>query len=309
VRADTLENRKSILKQIAKRWQLYLIILLPIIHTFIFAYIPMYGVTLAFRDFSIRDGILGSPWVGMRHVNQFFNAPNFWLLIRNTLALSAYTLAVGLPAPIILALCLNEVRMKYFKKFVQTVTYAPFFISTVVMVGMMLQILALRGGFFNNIITMFGGDPINFMGEASMFRSIFVISGVWQTMGFSAVLYIAALASVDENLYEAALIDGANRMQKIRHVDFPAILPTIIIVLIMSAGSIMNVGPERVLLMQNNLNLINSEIISTYVYKIGLLRGDFSFATAVGLFNTVINFILLFTVNKICQKVSSTSMW
>jgi len=269
----------------------------------------MYGVTLAFRDFSIRDGIMGSPWVGLRHINQFFNSPNFWLLMRNTLALSVYTLAVGLPAPIILALCLNEVRLKYFKRLVQTVTYAPFFISTVVMVGMMLQILALRGGFVNNIIMMLGGEPINFMGEASMFRSIFVLSGVWQGMGFSAVLYIASLASVDENLYEAAIIDGANRIQKIRHIDFPAILPTIIIVLIMSVGSIMNVGPERVLLMQNNLNLINSEIISTYVYKIGLLRGDFSFATAVGLFNTVINFVLLFSVNKICQKLSATSMW
>ena len=297
------------LRKIKRRWQLYLFVLLPVAHTFIFAYIPMYGITLAFKDFSIRDGILASPWAGFRHFERFFNAPDFWLLVRNTVALSVYSILLGFPIPILLALFLNEVRFKFFKKTVQTVTYAPFFISTVVMVGMMIQLLALRGGLFNNIITMFGGEAIHFMGRGSMFRSIYVISGVWQGMGFASVLYIAALSAVDPNLYEAAIIDGATRFQKIRHIDLPTISPTITLSLILTVGGLMSIGADKALLMQNNLNLMHSEIIATYVFKVGLIQGDFSFSTAVGLFNTVINFALLFLANKVCQKISATSMW
>lgn len=302
-------TRNRITAKIYRRWQLYLFILLPVAHMIIFSYIPMYGVTLAFKDYSIRDGILASPWVGFKYFKQFFNTPDFWLLIKNTILLSVYSLAVGFPAPILLALLLNEVRCKIFSKTVQMVTFAPYFISTVVMVGMMLQVLAPRGGFVNNIITMLGHEPINFMGEASMFRTIYVLSGVWQGMGYGSVLYIAVLSSVDENLYEAAFIDGANRIQKIIHIDIPAIAPTITLSLIMSIGGIMNVGADKVYLLQNNLNLINSEVITTYVYKVGLIRSEYSFSTAVNLFNTVINFMLLIVVNKICQKISDTSMW
>ena len=269
----------------------------------------MYGITLAFKDFSIRDGILRSPWVGFRYFEQFFSSPDFWLIVRNTAALSFYSILIGFPIPILLALCLNEVRHGFFKKTVQTVTYAPFFISTVVMVGMLIQLLALRGGFFNNIITFLGGEPINFMGRGSMFRSIYVLSGVWQGMGFASVLYIAALSSVDMNLYEAAIIDGASRFKKIIYIDIPTIAPTITLSLILTIGGLMSVGADKALLMQNNLNLMHSEIIATYVYKVGLIHGNFSFSTAVGLFNTVINFALLFAANKICQKIGKTSMW
>ncbi len=223
--------------------------------------------------------------------------------------LSLYSLAIGFPAPILLALLLNEVGCRVFSKTVQMVTFAPYFISTVVMVGMMLQVLAPRGGFINNIITILGGQPVNFIGEASMFRMIYVLSGVWQGMGYGSVLYIAVLSSIDKNLYEAAFIDGANRIQKIMHIDIPTIAPTITLSLIMSIGGIMNIGADKVYLLQNNLNLVKSEVIATYVYKVGLLRNEYSFSTAVNLFNTVINFFLLVMVNKICQKISDTSMW
>lgn len=245
----------------------------------------------------------------MKYFNQFFNSPSFLLLLKNTLILSLYSLLASLPVPILLALCLNEVRIPWFKKTVQMVTYAPYFISTVVMVGMLIQLMSIRSGFFNHLIQIFGGTPVDFMAIPSLFRTIYVFSGVWQGMGYSAVIYIAALSNVDPQLYEAAIIDGANRLQKIIHIDIPAILPTIVLMLIMSLGNVMSIGAEKVYLMQNNLNLSTSEIISTYVYKIGLINGQFSLSTAVGLFNSVINFVLIVIVNTIARRLGDTSLW
>ena len=299
----------GVLKRMRRQWQLYLFLLLPVAFVVIFNYVPMYGIVLAFKNYRPNKGILGSPWAGMKYFNQFFNSPNFLLLLKNTLILSVYSLLAGLPILILLALCLNEVHVSSFKKTVQMVTYAPYFISTVVMVGMLIQLMSVRSGFFNKLIQALGGTPVDFMAVPSLFRTIYVFSGVWQGMGYSAVIYIAALSNVDPQLYEAAIIDGVNRFQKIVHIDVPAILPTIILMLIMALGNVMSIGAEKVYLMQNNLNLSTSEIISTYVYKIGLINGQFSLSTAVGLFNSVINFILIVTVNTIARRLGDTSLW
>ncbi len=301
--------RMGLLRRMQRQWQLYLFLLLPVACVVIFNYVPMYGIVLAFKNYRPNKGILGSPWVGMKYFNQFFNSPSFLLLLKNTLILSLYSLLASLPVPILLALCLNEVRIPWFKKTVQMVTYAPYFISTVVMVGMLIQLMSIRSGFFNHLIQIFGGTPVDFMAIPSLFRTIYVFSGVWQGMGYSAVIYIAALSNVDPQLYEAAIIDGANRLQKIIHIDIPAILPTIVLMLIMSLGNVMSIGAEKVYLMQNNLNLSTSEIISTYVYKIGLINGQFSLSTAVGLFNSVINFVLIVIVNTIARRLGDTSLW
>ena len=299
----------GLLRRMQRQWQLYLFLLIPVACVVIFSYVPMYGIVLAFKNYRPNKGILGSPWVGMKYFNQFFNSPSFLLLLKNTLILSLYSLLASLPVPILLALCLNEVRIPWFKKTVQMVTYAPYFISTVVMVGMLIQLMSIRSGFFNHLIQIFGGTPVDFMAIPSLFRTIYVFSGVWQGMGYSAVIYIAALSNVDPQLYEAAIIDGANRLQKIIHIDIPAILPTIVLMLIMSLGNVMSIGAEKVYLMQNNLNLSTSEIISTYVYKIGLINGQFSLSTAVGLFNSVINFVLIVIVNTIARRLGDTSLW
>ena len=300
---------KRVMKNVQRHWQLYLFLLVPVVLLLIFSYWPMYGVTLAFKNYRAKLGIMGSPWAGLKYFKQFFNTPNFSLLLKNTLALSIYSLVLSFPAPIILALCLNEVKVKWFKKSVQMITYAPFFISTVVLVGMLIRLTNARYGLISKIIQAFGGQPTDLMASADNFRPLYVLSGIWQGMGYSAVIYIAALSNADPTLYEAALIDGAKRWQKIIHIDIPTIMPTVTLSLIMSMGNLMSVGSEKVYLMQNNLNLMQSEIISTYVYKIGLISGQFSLSTAVGLFNSVVNFILLFIVNKIAQKVSETSLW
>ena len=302
---------KRALKRMKQQWQLYVFLLIPIAVVIIFSYVPMYGITLAFKEFRSKLGILGSPWANppVKHFLQFFNSPNFGLLLKNTLLLSLYSLAAGFPAPIILALCLNEVKQKWFKKSVQMITYAPYFISTVVLVGMLIRLTNARNGLFSQIIQFFGGPPTDLMANSGMFRTLYVFSGIWQGMGYSAIIYIAALSNVDPTLYEAAIIDGVNRFQKIVHIDIPTILPTVTLLLIMNLGSIMSVGAEKVYLMQNDLNQMKSEIISTYVYKIGLINGQFSISTTVGVFNSVVNFILLFIVNKIAQHVGETSLW
>jgi len=303
------KNPIRTLRHMRKQWQLYLFVLLPVAFVIIFAYVPMYGVVLAFKDYNVRLGILGSPWAGTKYFQQFFSSPMFSTTISNTLLLSLYSLIVGFPIPIILALFLNEVRFAKFKKTVQLVTYAPYFISTVVMVGMLLNFLHTRHGFINIIIQSMGFEAINFMANPNYFRTIFIASGIWQTMGYSAIIYIAALSNADPTLYEAAIIDGANRYQKIKHIDIPTILPTATLLLILSMGSLMSVGVDKVLLMQNPLNLQTSEVISTYVYKVGLLSGQFSFATAVGVFNSVVNFILIVVINTVASKVGETSLW
>lgn len=310
VSARTKSKKKGTLGQdVKRRWQLYLMLLLPLIYIIIFCYVPMGGIAIAFKDFSFRKGIMGSEWVGLKYFVQFFTSPDMVRILKNTLILSFYQLLITFPMPIILALALHIIGGRKFKKFMQSLTYAPYFISTVVLVGIVLQCFHLNVGIVNNAMELLGMDRVDFMGKASYFRHIFVWSGVWQTTGYSAIIYIAALGNVDQSLVEASLIDGANRFQRIKIVEIPALKPIITIQLILAVGSVMSLGFDKVILMQNDLNLPVSEIIATYVYKRGLRDMQYSFATAVGLFNSVVNFILLFAANKLSQKFGETSLW
>lgn len=274
----------------------------------VFHYYPLYGLQIAFKDFIATKGIMGSPWVGLKHFERFFDSYYFWRLIKNTIGIGVFTLLISFPIPIIIALLLNEVKSLRFKKFVQTVIYAPHFLSTVVVVGMLLLFLK-SDGMINQIIMLFGGIPIDFISEPAWFKSIYVLSDVWQTMGWSSIIYIAALAAVDPAQHEAAMIDGASKFQRIIHINIPAIMPTIIILFILNVGSVMAIGFEKVFLMQNDLNMSASDVISTFVYRSGILEAQYSFSAAVGLFNSIINFILLIMVNRIAKKVSDTSLW
>ena len=303
------KKRWSLKEDFKKRWQLYLMLVLPVAYILVFCYAPMGGILIAFKNYSFRKGIWASDWVGLKYFKQFFSNPDMAKLLKNTLIISLYSLAASFPAPIILALALNMIGGTRFKKFMQSLTYAPYFISTVVMVGIILQCLHLNVGIVNNVLDALGMNRIDFMGKASFFRHIYVWSGVWQGTGYAAIIYIATLGNVDQSLVEASLIDGANRWQRMKIVELPALKPIITIQLIMAVGGIMGVGFEKVFLMQNNLNLPVSEIISTYVYKRGLHDMQYSFATAVGLFNSVVNFILIFIANKISQKFGETSLW
>jgi putative aldouronate transport system permease protein len=290
--------------------ELYLLFLVPTLAYFIvFRYLPMVGVQIAFRNYRPTSGFWRSPWVGFRHFQRFFNSYQFVVVLKNTLGLSVYQLALGFPVPIILALMLHQVPNARFKKFTQTVTYAPHFISVVVLVGMLHVFLNPRTGLVNLILMRVGSDSIYFMGRAALFKTIYVFSGVWQNAGWGMIIYLAALSAIDPTLYEAATIDGASRLQRTRHIDLPGILPTIIVLLILNTGRVMSLGFEKVFLMQNALTLGSSEVISTYVYKVGLLSGQFSFAAAVDLFNGVINLILLVTVNRISKRVSSMGLF
>lgn len=290
-------------------WQLYVLALPTIICVLVFSYAPMYGAIIAFKDYKVNMGILGSPWAGLKYFNQFVNLPNFKTLLENTLKISIYSLFWGFPAPILLALMLNQVRSKHYKRFVQTVTYAPYFISTVVLVSMLSIFLTPSSGFINKIIENFGGQAITFMGVPKWFRTVYIASGVWQGAGWGAIIYLAALGGVDPTLYDAAMVDGASKMQRLIHIDFPCILPTIVIMFILNMGSLLNVGYEKAYLMQNSLNIPVSEIISTYVYKIGLINGNFSFSAAVGMFNSVINFALVISANYISRRLTENSLW
>lgn len=292
-----------------RHWQLYLLVIPPIAYFIIFKYIPISNAVLAFKDYNVVKGIWGSPWVGMKNFNAFFSNPVFWTLLQNTFFLSLYAIVVGFPIPIILALALNEIRQGIFKRTVQMVTYAPYFISTVVMVSMIILLLSPRLGIINQALGIFGISSIDFLGNPDFFRHIYVWSDVWQTAGYSAVIYLAALAGIDPTLYEAAKVDGASRWQKIVNVDLPGLVPTATIILVLSVGNIMAVGFEKAFLLQNPLNLSNSEIISTYVYKTGLLNADYSLATAVGLFNSVINLVLLLLVNGFIKRISGSGLW
>ncbi|WP_284239687.1 ABC transporter permease [Paenibacillus glycanilyticus] len=296
-------------KSLRSHWQLYLLVIPPLLFFIIFKYVPMANAVLAFKEYNVVKGIWGSPWVGLKYFRMFFDNPIFWTLIRNTLVLSFYQLLAGFPIPILLALMLNEIGSGRFKRFVQMVTFAPYFISTVVMVSMIMLFLAPRLGFVNVALQHFGLEPVNFLGEPGMFRSIYVWSDIWQTAGYAAVIYLAALAGIDPTLYEAAKVDGASRFQKIWHVDLPGILPTVTIILILNVGNIMSVGFEKIYLLQNSLNLPASEVIATYVYSMGLLNANYSFATAVGLLNSVINLILLVAVNSLAKRISNNSIW
>ena len=304
-----VSRRRIALKSLRRYWQLYLIMLPALLYFIIFKYIPMVNAVLAFKDYNMVLGIWASPWVGFRYFTMFFNNPVFWTLIQNTLGLSLYSLLVGFPIPILLAVFLNEIKDGLFKRSVQMVTYAPYFISTVIMVSMIMLTLAPRLGVANIALSGIGQKQINFLGIPEFFPSIYVWSGVWQFSGFSAIIYLAALAGVDPQLYEAAKVDGASRIQRIINVDLPGIMPVAVILLILNVGNMLGVGFEKVYLMQNPLNLGTSEVIATYVYKVGLLNSNFSFATAVGLFNSVINMTLLVIVNFFAKRVSETSLW
>ncbi|NOU75489.1 ABC transporter permease subunit [Paenibacillus sp. LMG 31458] len=297
------------LVQLIRDYQLYLLALPAVVYLLIFNYIPMYGVTIAFKDFNAVKGIFGSSWVGFDHFVRFFHSYQFWTLIRNTITISLYQLIGGFPIPIILAILLNQTRNKRFKSFVQTVTYAPHFISIVVLVGMMFMFLSPRAGFVNHIIQAFGGEPILFMGIPEYFKSIYVWSGVWQNTGWASIIYLAALAAISPELYEAAKVDGASKWKQILHIDLPGLMPTAIIIFIMNAGQIMNVGFQKLYLMQTPLTESSQEIISTYIYKIGLINNEYSYSTAINLFNSAINIILLILVNYMSKRVSKTSLW
>jgi putative aldouronate transport system permease protein len=306
-------HRTVLKKRIAQHWQLYLFLLLPIIYLIVFKYYPMLGVQIAFKKYSAKLGIWGSPWVGFRYFERFFKSTMFKRVVGNTISISLYSLIAGFPLPILFALMLNIMRNPRYKKFAQTITYMPHFISTVVLVGMLMQILNPITGIYGKLYSILnnGTMPSDPFASPNTFPHLYVWSGIWQHFGWDSIIYVAALSSVSPELHEAAQVDGASRLQRVWHVDFPALLPTAIIMLILRSGSIMTIGFEKIFLMQNDLNLRASEVISTYVYKISLKASipDFSYSTAIGLFNSVVNLIIIFFVNVFARKVSDTSLW
>jgi putative aldouronate transport system permease protein len=298
------------LRKLLSLWQLYMLLAVPTGFLIVFNYIPMLGVQLAFRDYSPLQGMWGSPWIGTIEFSNFFASPEFRPIVENTLVLGVYSLAIGTPASIILALLLNEVKHAWFKKIAQTATFVPYFVSVVVLIGMMNIFLSPSVGFLGQLFNLFGNQhPPDLLSDPNAFPSLYAWSGVWQTTGWGAVIYLAALASVSPSLYEAAQIDGASRWQRMLHVDLPAIKPTIVVLTILAAGNIMAVGFEKVYAMQNGLNLSTAEVINTYVYKIGILNDDFAFGSAVGLFNSVVNLVLILAVNFVARWVSDTSLF
>ena len=296
-------------QKVWRNWELYVFIAPAFLYFLIFHYGPMYGIQIAFKNYNPVRGVFGSPWVGFDHFVRFFESYYFWDLMWNTLAISLYELAVGFPIPIILALAFNELKHKRFKKLVQTVTYAPHFISVVVMVGMVIAFLSPSTGILIRFVEWMGIDAPSFLTSPAWFKTVYVLSGVWQSAGWGTIIYLAALSGVEPGLHEAAIIDGANRLQRIRHINIPVLVPTMTILLILNMGSLLGVGFEKILLMQNPLNMESSDVISTFVYRSGLENAQYSFSTAVGLFNSVINAFLLVTVNQIVRKTSENSLW
>ena len=302
VRPNTLGRR------ILDHWQIYLRLAPAVIYIFAFYYMPMNGLQIAFRDYRVSKGIWGSAWVGLKYFVKFFNYPHCWKIIRNTLVRSLYTLAT-FPLSVIAALLINELRSTVFKKTVQMVTYAPHFISTVVICSMISLFMNQSTGLFNNILEQLGVNRIDFLGTAAYFPHIYVWSSVWQDLGWGTIIYLATLSSVSPELHEAAYMDGANRMRIIWHVNIPAILPTIVILLIMNCGRVLSVGFEKIYLLQNSLNLDVAQVISTYTYELGLLGGQYSYSTAIGLFNTVVNVLMLVLVNAIAKRAGNVALW
>ncbi|CAM4341441.1 putative aldouronate transport system permease protein [Paenibacillus endophyticus] len=296
-------------RQALQNWQLYLFIAPAFFYFLIFSYGPMYGIQIAFKNFIPTKGIMGSPGVGFDHFIRFFNSYYFWDLLWNTLSISLYELAVGFPIPIILALAFNELKGGYFKKLAQTVTYAPHFISVVVMAGMIITFLSPSTGMVTNVIEWLGFDSPDFLTDPKWFKTMYVLSGVWQSAGWGTIIYLAALSGVDPGLHEAAIIDGASRFQRVIHINIPTIVPTMTILLILNMGSLLGVGFEKILLLQNSLNMEASDVISTFVYRSGLVDAQYSFSTAIGLFNSVINAIILVVANQIVRRTNENSLW
>ena len=303
-----LRVKPDIRKRIRKSLPYYAMILIPLVYLLVFRYYPMLGVQIAFKKYKAKLGIWGSPWVGMKYFQDFFSSPTSGTIIMNTFVLSIYYLVASFPFPIILAIALNECRSKRYQKITQMVTYMPYFISTVVLVSMILQFTDISSGIANQIIVALGGERVNFMGTMSYFRSLYVWTGVWQSMGYSAIVYLAALTGVPQELYEAAKVDGASKLRRIFSIDIPYIAPTILTLFILNTGSILSIGFEKIYLMQNSINTPVSEVISTYVYKMGVQNGNFSFSTAVGLFNSLVNLFMLLVVNTISKRVSNVSV-
>jgi len=302
--------RKYKRRQIRRSWQLYAMLMLPVVYLLIFNYYPMLGVQIAFKEFSTKLGIWGSKWIGFNNFKRFISSYQFWPIVRNTLTLSLYSVIAMVPLPVILALSLNAVRGKKFKKTVQLLTYMPNFISTVVMVGLLKQILNPRMGLLAYVGSLLGFDMPDLFGSSAIFPHLYVWSTVWQRTGWSSIIYLSALSAVDPELHEAAMVDGASRFQRIIHIDLPVVLPTAIIMLILNMGQIMSIGFEKVLLMQTDLNLSASEIVSTYVYKVGLTgKPDYSYSTAVNLFNSMINLILISVTNLFSKKTGGTGLF
>lgn len=303
-------NKRSLFVRMKRSWQLYLILFLPLLWLIIFKYGPMVGLQIAFKDYSPVGGIFHSKFVGLKHFKRFFQAPNFWQIIWNTLSLSAYLLIANFPVPIILALAINTCTRNKLVKVVQTITYLPHFISVVVLVGMLMQFLNPITGINGNICRLLGIKVVDYMSKPEMFRHLYVWSAIWQNAGWGTIIYLSTLAGVDPTLHEAAQVDGAGRFKRVINIDLPSIIPTAIIMLIMNAGKVMSIGFEKAFLMQNSLNASTSEIIATYVYKRGLSAGgDYSYSTAIGLFNSIINIILIIIVNRIAKRYSETSLW
>lgn len=305
-----VRSKKSISRYLKSTWQLWVMLLPAMVYIFIFCYVPMYGVQLAFREYSFSAGITGGKFVGFKYFKQYFDSPMFWTTLKNTFTISATSIIVGFPVPVILAMVINQIKNQKWKKTVQTTVYIPYFISVVVMVSMLKVMLSDSSGVISNLLKSLHviGENVNLLGSASHFVPVYVLSGIWQSMGWNSIIFIAALSSVDTQLYDACRIDGANKFQTMIHIDFPAIAPTIIILLIMNMGNILNVGFDKTYLMQNSLNLNASQVISTYVYTVGIKSSQFSFGSAVGLFNTLVNFIFLVITNKIAKRTSGTGL-
>ena len=295
--------------RLARNIDLYIFLIPTILYFIIFHYTPMTGIQIAFKRYNAVMGIWKSPYIGFKHFVDFFNYYQFWYIIRNTLTLSFYQLITNTVIPFMLALLINQIPSKRFQKIVQTVTYAPHFISVIVLVGVLYIFMSPSSGLLNHFIRAVGGKPYFFFGEADAFSHIYVWSGVWQNAGWGTIIYLAALSNISPDLHEAAMVDGASKLQRIRHIDVPGILPTAIIILILNTGRIMNIGFQKAFLMQNSLNISASEIIPTYVYKAGLMQFRFEYATAVGLFNSVVNLILIVTVNRVAKSLDQSSLW
>jgi ABC-type polysaccharide transport system permease subunit len=305
------QRKRPLLPRILRSWQLYVLLLPSLIWVALLAYWPLYGIQIAFRDYTPVGGLTGSDFVGLKHFERFVTSYNFWPLLRNTIVLAFYQLVAGFPIPIILALALNAVRQKYFSRVVQLITYAPNFISVVVVVGIMIMLFDPSTGFIPHVISLLGIDPPAFLTSPGWFRHMYVWSGIWQTAGFSAIIYLAALSSVPVELHEAAKMDGASHLKRIWHIDLPSILPIAVVLLILDCGSIMSVGFEKVLLMQNPINMPTSSVIDTYVYQVGLESAipQYSYATAIGLFRSVVGLLLLITVNSLSKRITKAGLF
>ncbi|GAB3281047.1 ABC transporter permease [Microbacterium sp. Root53] len=299
----------SAARRALRSWQLYVLLAPALIYVVVFKYWPMYGAQIAFRDYNPALGFTGSPWVGLEHFVRFMQSFQFERLMVNTLTINGLGLLIAFPVPIVLALIVNQLQSRRFKRFTQTVLYSPSFISVVVVVGMIFLLFSPRSGIVNNAIVLLGGDPVFFMGSVEWFRPLYIGSDIWQNAGFSMVVYLAALTAIDPALHEAARVDGANKWQRIRHIDIPGIMPVVTILFILAIGNLFNLGFEKVLLMQTDLNLPASEVIQTYVYKAGLQQAQFSYSAAIGLFNSLINLVLLLTFNGVAKRAGQSTLW